>query len=67
MWPTTTPVEIEGLPVEHPDDPVHAVSGSDIETREDLEESHIINHDGQTLAFESETSKKFFEYRERSL
>lgn len=64
LWMDTTPLEIEGLPVEHPDDPVYTVSGSDIETREDLEKSHVINRDGRTLAFESNTAKKFFEYRE---
>lgn len=43
LWPTITPVEIEGLPVAYPDDPVYTVSGTDIETQEDFEELYLLN------------------------
>ena len=47
-----------------PDDLVYA-TGSDIRTREALEQAYVSTYDDElTLAFESETAQRFVEYRD---
>ena len=67
MWPETEPKDIFGSPYEEPDDPVYAVSGQDIDSREKLETACIGEYDSETYASESETAKRFVEYREGNL
>jgi len=67
LWPETEPKDIFGSPYEEPDDPVYAVSGQDIDSREKLETACIEEYSSETYAFESETAKRFVEYREGNL
>ena len=64
LWPETEPKDIFGSPYEEPDDPVYAVSGQDIDSREKLETACIGEYGSETYASESETAKRFVEYRE---
>ena len=63
LWPETEPKDISGGPSEEPDDPVYAVSGQDIDSKEKLEKSHIAEYEDQVYAFESKTAQRFLEYR----
>lgn len=65
MWPETEPVDIFGSPTEYPDDPIFAVSGHDLRSRDVLEKAILKEYGSQTYAFESNTARKFFEHRER--
>ena len=64
IWPETEPVDVFGGPTRHPDDPVFAVSGQNLRPRDVLEKATLKEYGGQTYAFESDTARKFFEYRE---
>ena len=64
VWPATTPLEEYGPAVLEPDDPVYA-TGGDIRTRDDLETAYVEPYDGElTRAYQSETTKRFVEYRD---
>ena len=64
VWPESTPLEEYGPAVLEPDDPVYA-TGGDIRTREELETAYVEPYDGElTRAYQSETAKRFVEYRD---
>lgn len=67
IWPEIEPIDLCGMAVEIPDDPVYAVSGADIQTREQMEEAFIeeypYNGEARKMAFQNESEKQFFEYR----
>ena len=63
MWPECEPVDLYGSASKQPDDPVFAVSGRDLGSKENLETA-VIKEDGdRTYAFESDTAQNYFEYR----
>jgi hypothetical protein len=63
VWPDTESINLYGPAVEEPDEPLYAVNGADIETREQLEKSIVEEYEGRKLAFQSEVEKAFLEYR----
>jgi len=64
VWPDTEPIELHGPAVQEPDEPVHCVNGTDIRTREQIEDSIVEEYAEGTFAFQNEAEKAFVEYRE---
>jgi hypothetical protein len=66
VWPDIEPVEIYGEAVEEPDELFWMDDGGDpIGSREELESAYVDEYrEKGTLAFRSESQKKFIEYRE---
>lgn len=64
VWPETEPVELYGPPVTEPDGELFLNSGRHIRSREELEKAIVEDYDESVYAFESDTARKFLEYRE---
>ena len=64
VWPDTEPIDLYGPAVSVPDDPVYAVTGADIETREQLEASVVVEYSDGIRAYRTETEQAFLEWRE---
>ena len=64
VWPNTEPIDLYGSAVRSPDDPVYAVTGADIQTRDQLEASLVIDYADATRAYRTETECAFLEWRE---
>lgn len=64
IWPETEPVDLYGPPVQRPDDELFLNSGRHIRSRDELEKAVVEEYDEGTYAFESDTARKFLEYRE---
>ncbi|MDS0476829.1 DUF6610 family protein [Natrinema sp. 1APR25-10V2] len=65
VWPDTEPIDLYGPAVHEPDDPVYAVDGADIRSRDQLEESIVETYADCTLAYRTETEQAFLEWRDR--
>lgn len=66
VWPDTEPIDIYGPPVQEPDECIFMDRGGDpILDRQALESAYVTEYEEYgTLAFASETQKKFIEYRD---
>jgi len=66
VWPETEPVDLYGEPTEEPDELIWMDDGGDpIGTIEELEKAYVDEYEEKgKLAFQSESQKKFIEYRE---
>lgn len=66
VWPDTEPIDIYGPPTSEPDELIWMDQGGDpISGLEDLENAYIGEYEKKgKLAFQSESQKKFVEYRE---
>jgi hypothetical protein len=67
IWPETEPVELYGKPTESPDEFLWMDDGGDpISSIDELEKAYVQEYEDKgKLAFQSETEKKFIEYREQ--
>jgi hypothetical protein len=64
VWPETEPINRYGPAVQEPGNPVYAVTGHDIASREELEEAIVVEYDEEALAYRSDAERAFLEYRE---
>ena len=65
VWPDTEPIDLYGQAVQEPTDPVCAATGADITSRDELEDTIVAEYaEYDTLAFQTETKRHWFEYRE---
>lgn len=66
VWPETEPIDLYGPALDEPDEHIFMDKGGDpIQDREALEAAYVEEYfDRGTWAFQSETQKKFIEYRE---
>jgi hypothetical protein len=63
VWPDTEPIDLYGPAVRETDEPLFAANAADITSREQLEAAIVAEYeDYGTLAFQSETERRWFEY-----
>ena len=65
VWPDTEPIDLYGPAVHEPDDPVYAATGADVTSWDELEDTIVADYpEYGALAFQTETKRRWFEYRE---
>lgn len=66
VWPDTEPIDVYGPAIDEPDEHIFMDhGGAPIPNRESLESAYVAEYEGYgTVAFSSESQKKFIEYRE---
>lgn len=64
VGPETEPIESYGPAVREPEEPLYAVNGADITTREELERAIVVDYGDYSLAYRSKTEQAFLEWRE---
>lgn len=65
VWPQETPVGRYGPAVHEPDEPLFAINGADITSRDDLERAIVVKYnDGRTFAYRNELERAHVEYYE---
>lgn len=65
VWPDTEPIDLYGPAVQEPEEPLYAANAKDITSREQLEAAIVVGYDDYgTLAFQTETECRWFEYSE---
>lgn len=65
VWPGTTPNDIAGPASQVPMDDVHHINGGNpVSSKEELEETHILEDGSDVYGFETEKARDFFQFRE---